>query len=151
MSARFHWGLRGLDEAKFRAYANLLRLRHNGQVQAPSIPARDQDDTTCAVTNNDDDSDANTLVPEELVSFNETRLKETFQDRVAELVSTEKGGYHVAANLFVEQDGRAKLLVAKNRRFKQRDREFLDSLQSTLREISSTTCWRPCLPISQGT
>jgi len=135
MATRFHWGLNGLNEPRFRAYSNLLSLRNGGQIDSPSETERFHNNENEGM---DGDDDADTVVAQEITSFSNTKLKEVFQDRVAELVSNAKGGYHVAATLLIEWQEEAKLLVAKNETFKQRDRDFLELLQTRLRAIAST-------------
>jgi hypothetical protein len=57
-------------------------------------------------------------------SFDGIRLIESFQDRVAELVSNVKGGYHVAATLLVHSPEGPKLVVAKNEGFNEAEKKF---------------------------
>ncbi|KAF1986884.1 hypothetical protein K402DRAFT_454120 [Aulographum hederae CBS 113979] len=132
MASRFHWDLSGLDLDRFRAYASLLRLRSGGQVDE-----RLEAEQILQIENSSAESDdADSVAPLAVILFDETRLREAFQDRVAELVSNVKGGYHVAATLLVEMPDVAQLVVAKNESFSPTDENFLAKLQDLLRAIA---------------
>ena len=80
--------------------------------------------------------DADSVVAQTIPSFDDTKLKQSFQDRVAELVSNVRGGSHVAATLLLNLPEGVKLVVAKNEGFDKTDKEFLVKLQNFLKEIS---------------
>lgn len=66
MTAEFRWGLKGLNEARFKAYSNLLRLRVEAQDETKDGPAHD-----------DFDDEANAAAQEVLFK-DEIRLKIAF-------------------------------------------------------------------------
>ena len=113
MSSPFSWDLAGLNQDRFRAYSSLLRLRNGGQVDE-YLEAEHELKGKCSLVGYDD---ADTVVVQTISSFDDTNLKEAFQDRVAELVSNVKGGYHVAATLMINLPEEVKLVVAKNEEF----------------------------------
>ena len=134
MSSPFSWDLTGLNQDRFRAYSSLLRLRNGGQVDE-YFEAEHELEDECSLVGYDD---ADSIVVQNISPFDDTKLKEAFQDRVAELVSNVKGGYHVAATLMINLPEGVKLVVAKNEGFNKRDEEFLGKLQDLLREIART-------------
>jgi len=134
MSSSFSWHLPGLNQNRFRAYSSLLRLRNGGQIDEYLEVEHDLEDKCNPVGYDDADS----VVVQTISSFDAAKLKESFQDRVAELVSNVKGGYHVAATLMINLPEEVELVIAKNEGFNKTDIEFLGKLQDLLREISRT-------------
>jgi hypothetical protein len=53
------------------------------------------------------------FITQNVSSFDDTKLREAFQDRVAELISNVRGGHHVVATLMVESSKNLELLFAK--------------------------------------
>ena len=133
MSASFHWGLRGLDKARFDAYARLLRLRNGGQIEEATDFAGLPDEEDPADPDDDDSVNAGILSRSD-----ETRLKKAFLDRLSELVANEKGGAFVSAALMIEWPDRVDILVTKNNGIKEGDpcRDMLETLASSLRVIA---------------
>ncbi|OJJ45984.1 hypothetical protein ASPZODRAFT_152236 [Penicilliopsis zonata CBS 506.65] len=122
--------LKEWDKPRFDAYAKLLRLKNDGQVEEAS------DFTEIADLPDEDSADsvhANTLS-----SFDEEKLKRAFLDRLSELVANEKGGHHVSSCLLIEWPDRAEVLVARNKRFRDSDpvAQLLESIALSLRNIA---------------
>jgi hypothetical protein len=132
---RFSWDKPSLSGVRLQAYASLLRVQTDGQVDERLEPGNTPTDGD-GKDNVDGDGDSVAAGP--LASFNATRLREAFQDRVAELVANVKGGQHVAGTMFVNAAQSLTLVVAKNNGIERRDRRFLERLQERLREVSRT-------------
>ena len=132
---RFCWDKPSLSGVRLQAYASLLRGQTDGQVHERPKPGStptdgDGEDSV--------DGDGDSIAAGTLTSFGATRLREAFQDRVAELVANVKGGQHVAGTMFVNTAQSLTLVVAKNNGIEGRDRRFLERLQERLREVSRT-------------
>ncbi|ORX95605.1 hypothetical protein BCR34DRAFT_607900 [Clohesyomyces aquaticus] len=132
---RFSWDKPSLSGPRLQAYASLLRIQTDGQVDERPEPGY-------ATTDGDGedhvDGDGDSVAARPLASFNATRLREAFQDWVSELVANVKGGQHVAGTMFVNTAQGLTLVVAKNNGIEGRDRRFLAMLQERLREVSRT-------------
>ena len=115
MPERFNWEENGLNRARFEALAKLLRLRHHGQVEAPSR----FDETQLGIIPDDNvESDNDSAKTMQLTDFESSRLQRLFLDRLAELIANEKGGRHVAATMMsVGPDG-IHAIVARNSKFR---------------------------------
>jgi hypothetical protein len=129
------WDKPSLSGARLQAYASLLQIQTGGQVYERPEPSNLPTDSD-GEDNVDDDEDSVAAGP--LAPFDETRLREAFQDRVAELVANVRSGQHVAATMFVNTAQGVKLVVAKNNGMEARDQRFLERLQDRLREVSRT-------------
>ena len=148
MSSKFHWGLDGLDEARFQAFASLLRLKTGGQFQAPSDnrPTKPSGINLNALQTSwvedridgDELSDNDSVCPGDFETFDDERLKRQFLDRLAEIIANVKGGPHVTATLLVDWPDYAKVFVAKNYGLTESDRDFLTELQDNIRGIASS-------------
>jgi len=130
---RFCWDKPSLSGVRLQAYASLLRVQTDGQVHERPKPGStptdgDGEDSV--------DGDGDSIAAGTLTSFGATRLREAFQDRVAELVANVKGGQHVAGTMFVNTAQSLTLVVAKNNGIEGRDRRFLERLQEQLRKVS---------------
>jgi hypothetical protein len=134
MSPSFSWDFPSLNQDRFQAYSSLLRLRNGGQIDE-RLEAEYELETNGSITGCED---MDSVVAQPISSFDDTRLKESFQDRVAELVSNVKGGYHVAATLLLNLPDGIKLVVAKNEGFNKTDKMFLGKLQDFLQDVSRT-------------
>jgi hypothetical protein len=132
MSCTFTWQSAGLNQARFRAYSSLLLLKTGIQVSHRLDP----EDNFSDCDEYDLSDDADSISPQTLSSFDEVKLKEAFQDRVAELVSNLKGGEYVAATLLIEHVDCFEVVVARNEGLNQADRKFLRKMQSLLRGIA---------------
>lgn len=133
--ASFSWASRGLSQARFQAYMKLLRLRNGGQVAelVDSSPfLGDEDDVN-------DTEVGDSLCPTTLCDSREDEVRKAFLDRLAELVSTFKGGKHVSACLMVQWPDRVEVLVAKNSGIGKDDATwtFLKDLEDMLRRYAS--------------
>jgi hypothetical protein len=135
MSSSFRWDLPGLNQQRFRGYASLLRLQSGGQVDERFESEIELESEKDHIACEDDDS----VVAQNVSSFDGTRLRHSFQDRVAELISNKKGGYNVAATLLIDSVDGVTLVVAKNESFSTADKEFLSKFQDLLRDVSRTS------------
>ncbi|KAI5924399.1 hypothetical protein F4810DRAFT_141484 [Camillea tinctor] len=137
MGDTFHWKLDGLDRQRFEAYTKLLSLRHGGQASDPvTFEPHDED---LDVVEPPDDNDS--VVGQQLTSHDENEIKRAFLDRLSEVLSSAKGGLHVAAALMVQSPDRIEISVAKNRGIKPKDKEFTEVFEKVLRKIPNI---RPC-------
>jgi hypothetical protein len=136
MEGRFHWGLDGLNQQKFRAYTTLLRLRCGGQEDPNWATELLLDEE--AETRDEGGDDADTAIVQKISDFDEPKLKKALLDRLAELTSNIRKGSHVAASLLLETQDSCTVFVAKNNGFSGTDKKFLEDLESSLRDISCT-------------
>ncbi|KAI0595322.1 hypothetical protein F4775DRAFT_377775 [Biscogniauxia sp. FL1348] len=138
MGDTFHWKLEGLDRQRFEAYTKLLSLRHGGQASDPvTFEPRDEDFDSIELPGDDD-----SVVGQKLTSHGENAMRCAFLDRLAEILSSAKGGYHVAAALMVQSPDMIEVSVAKNRGIKQKDKAFIESFETVLKKIPSIQhCW----------
>lgn len=145
MSKSLHLTPKGLNRARFQAYAKLLRLRSGGQAEPPedSLAFLTDDDEGPDAGEDDDDS----IAPAALFDGHEDRMKRAFLDRLAELVANEKGGPHVSATLMVEWPDRVVVLVAKNTGIDRDLATFLASLEVLIRRVAMSGSWA-VLPLS---
>ncbi|KAI1466229.1 uncharacterized protein F4812DRAFT_452089 [Daldinia caldariorum] len=132
MSHTFHWGLDGLDKSRFEAYTKLLSLRNGGQVDDAII--FDACEAGPDAIESAEDSDSVTGQP--LTNFDNDKLKRAFLDRLSEILSQTRGGYHVAAALMVENIEAPEVTVAKNSGLKQTDKDFVTALEKVLRRLA---------------
>jgi hypothetical protein len=86
---RFSWDKSSLNGVRLQAYASLLRVQTDGQVHERLKPGSTPTDGDGEVNV---DSDGDSIAAGPLNSFDATRLREAFQDRVAELVANVKAG-----------------------------------------------------------
>lgn len=134
-----------LECSRFHARACLLAVL--SKQQDPSslngnteeMNARSNDDES-----DDDGSDADTVVPRELVkAAGKAKLKESFLDRLAEMLSREKPqqgekNKHVAATALVEEEeDEATIYVAKNGGFDKTDSSALHRVGIWMRAIAA--------------
>lgn len=138
MNSRFHWGLEGLDYQKFRAYTTLLQLRCGSQEDPDWASKFSSSDNKAKEFENQDDNDADTVTAQQISDFDETKLKEAFLNRLAELTSSIRKGGHVAATLLLQTDEASTVFVAKNNGFNGTDSSFFESIQTCLQSISHT-------------
>ncbi|KAK1749421.1 hypothetical protein QBC47DRAFT_355084 [Echria macrotheca] len=137
MNRKFDWKEQGLDRARFEALTKLLRLRHQGQVEPPTQFEDDgeQDDDA----QGPDEMDCSSVKASPPTDLEAGRLRRRFLDRLAELIADQKGGRHVAATAMSVAPDRVKVTVAKNDKFRATDMEFLERVQSLLRQIATST------------
>jgi hypothetical protein len=135
MGDECNWEELGLKRARFEALAKLLRLRHHGQIEAPSRFNAAQFDIANNEVDSDLDTDSTKALP--ITAFDTGRLQRSFLDRLAELVANRKGGRHVAATMMTLGPGSVVVAVAKNDKFGRKDEEFLMELELLLRRIAS--------------
>jgi hypothetical protein len=136
MSRKFTWQAAGLNEARFRAYSTLLRIKTGGQVgerlkPEPNPEAHNEDDI-----NRNDFCDTSSVSVDTISSFDEAQLKNAFQDRIAELISHSKGGRYVTATLLEERLDSVTVVVAKNNGLNLAEKKFLRKLQELLRSVA---------------
>ncbi|KAI0484026.1 hypothetical protein GGR56DRAFT_611966 [Xylariaceae sp. FL0804] len=125
------WSLEGNDRSRFRAYATLLHLRNNGQIQGhQSRPAEDDS------LEEDAFDDSGTTSPDILTFFDEKSLKDGFLDRIAEIASRAKGGQHVTASVMREGQGGVELMIARNEGFKHDDAQFFGDIESFMCQLA---------------
>lgn len=135
MTSLSQWDLLGLNLERFRAYTSLLSVRNGGQFNE-----REEAEYELSYTDRSGRSeDTDSIVAQAMTSFDDTRLQESFQNRVAELVFNLKGGYHVTATLLFHYAGKPELVIAKNEGFNTREKDFLVKLQALLRGVSNTS------------
>ncbi len=138
MAPGFNWEANGLDRDGFEALAKLLRLRYHGQIEAPirfdELQLNDAAEVEAIYHSNNDDADSAKALT--ITNFGTSDLQRAFLDRLAELVSNEKGGRHVAATLLVTNHGGPSVFVAKNSKFRQKDQEFLRKTETLMRLIA---------------
>jgi hypothetical protein len=134
MSESFRWGEKGLDNARFQAFAKILRIRNGGQVEPPTSydNIRDEDEDEDMKI----DADDNSTKTQTLTDFDDKRLRRSFLDRIAELVANIKGGRHVTAALMVESPEEVQVFVAKNQGVEENEIAFLKELETRLRSIA---------------
>ena len=144
MKASLIWDGKTLDKARFHARACLLAVV--GRQQNPSSLKSNTEEEHHSLDGDDSDddgSDANTIAPKDLIRNSGTkRLKESFLDRLAEVLSREKPkrgekANHVAATAMVEGDDGATVYVAKNGGLDEIDRSMLRALQIWLRAVAA--------------
>ncbi|KAK3322760.1 hypothetical protein B0H66DRAFT_474160 [Apodospora peruviana] len=135
MSQQFDWKEPGLNRARFEALTKLLRLRHQGQVEPPTRFDNDEDDDSQLAP----ETDCSSVKASPPTDFEADRLRRQFLDRLAELIANHKGGRHVAATAMSVGPDSVKVTVAKNDKFRQIDREFIERVQSLLQRIAATT------------
>ena len=133
MSASFHWDRKGLNKARFQVFAKLLRMRNGGQAEPPTSYEDIQDDEE----DKNVDADAYSTKAQTLTDFDDKRLRQSFLDRIAELVANIKEGQHVTAALMVESPEKVQVFVAKNKGIEKNDTVFLKKLEARLRSIAS--------------
>ncbi|RYO74746.1 hypothetical protein DL766_008376 [Monosporascus sp. MC13-8B] len=80
--------------------------------------------------------DDDTVKGQPLASFNERKLKCAFLDRLSEILSPAKGGYHVAAALMIEGLDGVEVTVAGNCGIKEKDKSFIKELEEILVSIA---------------
>lgn len=132
MTHTFSWQTAGLNQARFQAYAALLRIKSGGQVN-------DRPEIVYELNADDDIGDYDDAKSDSAVTLSfsdETRLKAAFQDRIAELVSSNKGGQHVAATSMIESIESVTVVVARNGELQEADENFLRKLQELLRAVA---------------
>lgn len=131
----YHWNLEGNDRTRFRAYATLLELQSNGQIQ-------DHQGGVDTGEELDEDvfDDADTTSPDILTSFDDNVLKDSLLDRIAEVASSEKAGSHVAASVLQERKGAVRLIIARNEGFVHRDVVFFREVENIIHKIARECC-----------
>jgi hypothetical protein len=136
MTDQFHWELEGLNEAHFAALASLLSLRNGGQLEPETV-----DDSIDADADADADADEDIEhisvcdATEDLLaeaSCTPEQLKTQFLDRLAEVISTRKGGYYVASVAMREMERRTTIFVALNSPFRSEDTKFFRTIEKCL-------------------
>ena len=144
MKASFIWDGKSLDEARFHARACLLAVV--GRQQNPDSLNRNTKEEHHSLDDSDSDddgSDATTIAPRMIVKTSgKAKLKESFLDRLAEVLSREKPqpgekAEHVAATAMMEGDDEATIYVAKNGGLDDVDRSMLHVLKIWVRAIAA--------------
>ncbi|KAF8543179.1 hypothetical protein BDD12DRAFT_874962 [Trichophaea hybrida] len=140
MTDQFHWNLEGLDEARFLALANLLSLRNGGQLELPTVYDGAADADTDADIEHISVCDTNIVDELAEESCIPEQLKMQFLDRLAEVMSTKKGGTHVACATMTETDDTTTIFVARNGSFGVEDTECFRTFERCLSaKLGSTT------------
>lgn len=131
---RFKQGV--FHEREFYALTSLLRLRNGGQLQEPSTPADDWNDSS-DILSEANDNDSIMGLPER-GDYNK-ELKERFLDRTAELVSDDHGGLEVTATVLVEWPDVAEIHIAQNAAIERSTCEFLGMLERVVSDASANS------------
>ncbi|KAF7912219.1 uncharacterized protein EAF01_001240 [Botrytis porri] len=92
----FNWNLSGLNKREFTAYANLLALRNDGQVEPVSLGTELSDKNES--TTNSDAISIDTSYYDQISDSGYHQLRTKFLDCLAELTANRKGGKYVACS-----------------------------------------------------
>ncbi|KAF7922174.1 hypothetical protein BELL_0761g00090 [Botrytis elliptica] len=130
MTQDFNWNLLGLNKREFTAYANLLALRNDGQVEPVSLGTElsDKNESTT-------DSDAisvDTSYRDQISDSAYNQLKTKFLDCLAELTANRKGGKYVACSSMMEGEENVTLWITRNGGFQIVDNIFFEKLSKRL-------------------
>ncbi|TGO25192.1 hypothetical protein BPAE_0085g00120 [Botrytis paeoniae] len=96
MTQDFNWNPPGLNKREFTAYANLLALRNDGQVEPVSLGTELSDENES--TTDSDTISIDTSHPTKISDSGYHQLKTKFLDCLAELTANRKGGKYVACS-----------------------------------------------------
>lgn len=130
MAQSFDWNFPGLNRHHFTAYANLLALRNDGQVEPISLGNEILDEDKF-----DDDSDAisiDTSRPQQISDSGCDQLKMKFLDCLAELTANKKGGKFVTCSSMMEGEETVTLWITRNGGFQVSDNIFFEKLSKQL-------------------
>ncbi|KAF5876693.1 putative zf-mynd domain-containing protein [Botrytis fragariae] len=130
MTQDFNWNLPGLNKLEFTAYANLLALRNDGQVESVSLGTELSDKNESTI-----DSDAisiDTSYRDQISDSGYHQLKTKFLDCLAELIANRKGGKYVACSSMMEDEENVTLWITRNGGFQIVDNIFFEKLSKRL-------------------
>lgn len=144
MDETFSWDHPGLDWHRFHSPANLLALRHGGQVEPCSLSDavlqedwdHDEEEEEESGINADAASE-NTVRAHQIASSGHEKLKRKFLDCIAELAANKKGGHAVACALMKEEEIKVTIWVARNNGFTGVDQSAFGKAGTAL---SRTAC-----------
>lgn len=127
MTQDFDWVLPGLNKLEFTAYANLLALRNDGQVEPVSLGMElsDKNESTT-------DSDVISIDTSYCNQFSDSgyhQLKTKFLDCLAELTANRKDGKHVACSSMMEGEENVTLWITRNGGFQIVDNVFFGEVK----------------------
>jgi hypothetical protein len=134
MSATFEWGTTSeLNKAHFNAFANLLHLRHGGQVDSAALSndvLADDHDVDWDVAS----VDTNKAHP--ISASGHMSLKRKFLDCLAELAANKKDGKTVSCTAMKETEDCVTIWIARNEGFPEKDKAVFDKLSLLLSKLS---------------
>jgi hypothetical protein len=124
------------DNRDLDAFINLLKLQVGEQMDSKELSIDSQ------FNNHENDSDdelgyADSLAPNLLSSTGLERLKNKFLDRLAELVSTKKGGEFVLCSVLHEGENEFNVLISSNNNFNDIDSKLFKRFEQQWREAAS--------------
>ncbi|KAF7882964.1 hypothetical protein EAF00_011453 [Botryotinia globosa] len=130
MTRDFDWNLPGLNKREFTAYANLLALRNNGQVEPVSLGMELSDKNES--TTDSDVISIDTSYCDKISDSGYHQLKTKFLDCLAELTANKKGDKHVACSSMMEGEENVTLWITRNGGFQIVDNIVLEKLSKRL-------------------
>ncbi|KAF7943452.1 hypothetical protein EAE96_011378 [Botrytis aclada] len=134
MTQDFNWNLPGLNQREFTAYANLLALRNDGQVEPVSLGTELSDENES--TTDSDTISINTSHSNLISDSGHHQLKTKFLDCLAELAANRKGGKYVACSSMMEGEENVTLWITRNGGFQIVDNHFFEKLSRRLSGLS---------------
>lgn len=129
MSTISTWNQDGPNKPLFVSLTNLLSMRNGGQLEAHDTWSGDATGDSGSETSS---GAATTVHPATLAG---PELKTRFLDRLAEVVSCEKGPTHVACAVMKEENTHVTIWVARNEGFVGADVTFLKTFQELMGKI----------------
>lgn len=124
------------DNRDIDALINLLQLQAGEQRKPEELGNYDQ--VNNAETDSDDDyGDADSLAPDLIPTTGRDRLKSQFLDRIAELVSREKGGRFVRCAVLLEGENKFDVYVSSNNDFDNVDDDLFERFAQHWREAAA--------------
>lgn len=90
-----------------------------------------------AESDSDDDDDFSTSFPAELTTDGTKQVKREFLDRLAEIVCRKKQASFVTCTSIIEEEDQVIIVIARNERWTEEDKVFLNELADLMEMISS--------------
>ena len=137
-----------VDWREFTAFACLLALRNEGQLDPQATDGVDELNELDGLSDDNANDSVDTMSTDLIAQAKPDCLRKKFLDRLAELLAKEKGGTHVSSAFMKDEihGGRVDIWVARNCGFekgtgtvKTADEVLLDKLQ-----VALESCSQPC-------
>jgi hypothetical protein len=95
-----------------------------------------------AECDSDDDDDLSTVFPAQLTTDGTKQIKTEFLDRLAEIVCREKHASYVTCTSIIEEEDQVMIVIARNAKWVEEDKVFLNKLVDLMEMISRGRPWR---------
>ena len=126
--AIFRW-----DDAQLTSLINLLAMRSSTELDPNMDGSLKDEDEVIEQT----EDDAKTSSPALISGVDPGDVKRRFLDRLAEVLSKDKGGTHVSCAVLKEESGSITVFASRNSAFDKVDQRFCARFQELLMNIST--------------